>query len=101
MQYFRVCSLDAVPLGELKQFTVEGVEILVINSNGQIYCLEARCTHAGAPLVEGEVVEDVLTCPWHGSKFNIKDGTVLRGPAENPLRVFPHILKEDHIFIEL
>lgn len=101
MPYMKLCRADAVPLGELKQFTVQGIEILVINLNGQLYCLDARCTHAGAPLAEGEVTEDVVTCPWHGSKFRITDGSVVRGPAENPLRVYPHIVREDLVLVEL
>jgi nitrite reductase/ring-hydroxylating ferredoxin subunit len=101
LPYVRLCKVDAVPSGELKQFTVQGIEILVINLNSRLYCLDARCTHAGAPLAEGELTGDVLTCPWHGSKFHITDGSVIRGPAENPLRVYPYIVKEDQVFVEL
>lgn len=97
----KLCKADAVPSGELKQFTVQGIEILVINLNSQFYCLEARCTHAGAPLAEGELTADVVTCPWHGSKFHITDGGVVKGPAENPLRVYQHIVKENQVFVEL
>jgi nitrite reductase/ring-hydroxylating ferredoxin subunit len=101
MTLVKLCKIVAVSTGELKQFRVQGVEILVINVNNQFSCLDARCTHAGAPLSEGEVSGDILICPWHGSQFNIKDGSVLKGPAENPLKVYPHILKEDHVFVEL
>lgn len=101
MPYVKLCRADAVPSGELKQFTLQGTEILVINQQSRFYCLEARCTHAGAPLVEGEVTEDVLTCPWHGSQFSIKDGRVLRGPADNALKVYPHVVKEEYVFVEL
>lgn len=101
MPYVRLCRADAVPSGELKQFSVQGIEILLINLNSRLYCLDARCTHAGAPLAEGELTGDVLTCPWHGSKFHITDGSVVRGPAENPLRVYPHIVKENQVFVEL
>lgn len=101
MPYVRLLRVDAVLSGELKQFTVQGIEILVINVENQFYCLDARCTHAGAPLAEGEVTQDVLTCPWHGSKFNIKDGRVLRGPADKPLKVYPLVVKEQDVFVEL
>ncbi len=101
MTLVKLSRIATVPAGELKQFRVQGIEILVININNQFFCLDARCTHAGAPLSEGEVSGDVLTCPWHGSQFNIKDGSVLRGPADNPLKVYPYILKEDYIFVEL
>lgn len=101
MGQFKVCSLEIVPAGTMKQFYVADLEIMVINSNGQIFCLNGRCTHAGAPLAEGTLTAEVLTCPWHGSQFNIKNGAVVRGPAEKPLRVFHSTVKENFLFIEV
>jgi nitrite reductase/ring-hydroxylating ferredoxin subunit len=101
LTYVKICSLDAISPESLNQFTVNEREILVINSNGKLFCLDARCTHAGAPLAEGTVNNDVLTCPWHGSKFRITDGTVLKGPAEKELHVYPYIVKDNLLFIEL
>ncbi len=93
--------MDAVPRGELRQFNSREMEVLVINSNGRYYCLAARCTHAGAPLVEGEVSGDTLICPWHYSHFRITDGSVLQGPANKPLQVFSNTVKGDYLFIEI
>jgi nitrite reductase (NADH) small subunit len=101
MPLVKVCSRDLVPTGTLKQFYVKDCEILIINSNNEIYCLDARCTHAGAPLEEGSINSDVLTCPWHGSQFNITNGSVLKGPAEKELKKYPVTIKANIIFIEL
>jgi nitrite reductase/ring-hydroxylating ferredoxin subunit len=90
-----------VPEGELKPFSLRGVEILVVNRNGQFYCLEARCTHAGAPLAEGDLLDDVLKCPWHGSRFNIKNGVVLEGPARKSLQVYSSVIKGGYLFVEI
>ncbi len=97
----KVCSLELVPTEVLKQFYVKGQEILVVNHNGKYLCLDARCTHAGAPLAEGVLQGDVLTCPWHGSQFRILDGAVLHGPAEKPLKTYPSVVEEEVLFIEL
>ena len=93
--YVRVCGINEVPVGDFKQFIVEKKEILVVNLNGQFCGLNARCTHAGAPLGEGELSGDVLTCPWHDSLFNIKDGSVIKGPAKQSLRVYRSIIREN------
>jgi len=74
---------------------------LAVNFNGKIYCLDARCTHAGAPLAEGRLQGDVLTCPWHYSQFIITDGSVLRGPADEALKTYRVEEKENKIFIDL
>ncbi len=101
MAFVKVCSLDVVPSGTLKQFNVKDCEVLIINRDGKFSCLDARCTHAGAPLEEGSLEGNVLTCPWHGSQFRITDGAVLRGPAEKQLRTYPVAVQDGAVFIEL
>lgn len=101
MSQIKVARIDTIPVGEPKQFNIEGFEIIVINLNGQFYCLPARCTHAGAPLVEGEIRGDILICPWHGSNFRVTDGSVLKGPAERPLIVYHSIVQDNYLFVDL
>ena len=84
----------------MKQFDLKEEEILVVNLSGQFYCLEARCSHAGAPLYEGSLEDEVLTHPWHYSQFKIKNGSVLRDPAKKPLRVYRTEIKYRQIFVE-
>ncbi len=101
MTNVKVCNLENVPSGSMKQFSVDEHEFLVVNHNGHLFCLDARCTHAGAPLAEGTLEGDILTCPWHRSQFNITDGTVIRGPAEERLHVYPNIVKDNFLFAEI
>ncbi|HKV20657.1 MAG TPA: Rieske 2Fe-2S domain-containing protein [Mycobacterium sp.] len=60
------------------------VPVLVVRRDGQVFALGDRCTHRGGPLHEGEVVGDCIECPWHSSRFNLRDGHVVRGPATRP-----------------
>ncbi len=97
----RLCDKTFIPIGELRSFKVKEHEILAVNLTGKVYCLEGRCTHAGAPLAEGTIQGEVLTCPWHYSQFNVVTGDVVKGPAYKPLRVYAVTEKEDKILIEL
>ena len=101
MTQVKVCGLDVIPIGSMKQFYLAEREVLIVNLDGKFYCLDARCTHAGAPLAEGTLNEDVLTCPWHGSQFRITDGVVLRGPAEKELKAYPVTVREGFLFVEV
>jgi nitrite reductase/ring-hydroxylating ferredoxin subunit len=101
MTFYLLCRTEEVPESEIKQFTLRGKEILVINQNMKFYCLEARCTHAGAPLAEGELENGVLKCPWHGSRFKIETGEVVRGPAKKQLPIYYCTVKENSLFVEL
>jgi len=99
--FVKLSNKNSLPLGELRSFKVMGHELLVVNLSGKIFCLDGRCKHAGAPLAEGTLEGDILTCPWHYSQFNIKDGSVLRGPAYKPLKTYLVKEKESIIYVDL
>jgi nitrite reductase/ring-hydroxylating ferredoxin subunit/uncharacterized membrane protein len=58
--------------------------ILLVRRGSQIYALAETCSHLGGPLSEGKLDGDVIQCPWHGSRFSIRDGHVVDGPAVHP-----------------
>lgn len=97
----RLCEKNILPIGELRSFKIKGLEILVANVEGRIFCLDGRCTHAGSPLAEGTLNGEILTCPWHYSQFNITSGSVIRGPADKPLRRYRAEEKENSIYVDL
>ena len=49
--------------------------------SGRYYAIDDTCTHRGGPLSEGEVDGTTVTCPWHGARFDVRNGTVLNPPA--------------------
>lgn len=74
--------------GARRVVEVERVPTLLLRHGGQVYAVEAWCPHAGGPLGEGEFAGPVVTCPWHGSRFDLMDGRPLEGPASVPLRTY-------------
>jgi nitrite reductase/ring-hydroxylating ferredoxin subunit/uncharacterized membrane protein len=67
---------------ELRRVDVDGVPVLLARSRqGEVCALANTCTHLGGPLAEGSREGDTVTCPWHGSRFDIRSGAVVEGPA--------------------
>jgi 3-phenylpropionate/trans-cinnamate dioxygenase ferredoxin subunit len=88
--FMEVAKVDDVPPGSATVVDVKGVEIALINSDGNFYAIGNECTHAGASLGEGELVEPtILECPLHGSNFDITTGEPTVGPADEPVPTFP------------
>ncbi len=100
MVHLKVCIVELVPPGSMKQFVIGDLEVLVANYSGQFFCLDARCTHAGAPLAEGTLNGPIITCPWHGSQFNIINGAVVRGPAQKNLKAYSTTIADGSVFID-
>lgn len=65
--------------------------------SGVIHALEDSCTHLGAPLSQGFVSKDSITCEWHGASFDLKSGAALCAPAKDPVNVYEVRIKGDDI----
>jgi 3-phenylpropionate/trans-cinnamate dioxygenase ferredoxin subunit len=68
---------------------VEGRRIALFSVGGGYYAIDDVCPHKGGPLSEGPLSGDEVTCPWHGSRFNVKTGAVTGPPAQQGVKSFP------------
>jgi nitrite reductase/ring-hydroxylating ferredoxin subunit len=88
----RVASLDELVDGRARRVSAGGIEAFVVRNGDAIYALGVRCTHQGAPLDRGAFrftgTPLTVTCPAHGSMFDLTSGAVRRGPATHPVPAF-------------
>jgi len=70
--------------GALRAVTVGPASVLVVRRDGELLAIGDTCSHAGGPLHEGALEGDEVICPWHGSRFCVRDGSVRGGPATAP-----------------
>jgi nitrite reductase/ring-hydroxylating ferredoxin subunit len=80
---------DTVPPGSAKLVG----DAAVFNVEGRFCATQAKCTHRGGPLSEGQLDGSTVTCPWHGTQFNVTTGAVLRGPATEPIKIYRVIVE--------
>jgi 3-phenylpropionate/trans-cinnamate dioxygenase ferredoxin subunit len=64
--------------GSIKGVVVEGHEILIARAGDLYFAAADRCPHMGAKLSNGSLEGTVITCPRHGSQFDLRDGQVVR-----------------------
>jgi uncharacterized protein YbjT (DUF2867 family)/nitrite reductase/ring-hydroxylating ferredoxin subunit len=70
-------------------------EVAVFNIAGSFCATQSKCTHRQGPLSKGKLDGSTVTCPLHGSQFNVCSGEVLRGPATEPLKTYRVIVDGD------
>jgi len=85
--FVEVAKVDEIPAGKMKPCIAEGKEVLVINYDGKFYAIGRRCTHRGGDLSQGKLEGKVVTCPVHGSKFDVTTGTCISGPKIGPIKL--------------
>jgi nitrite reductase/ring-hydroxylating ferredoxin subunit/uncharacterized membrane protein len=75
--------------------------VLLLRRTGRMYAIHDRCSHRGCPLSGGKVEGESVTCPCHGSRFSLSDGSIERGPATAPQPVFEARDREGRIEVKL
>ena len=77
--------LSSLPEGAMLQGHAGGEAVLLVRRGGELFALGAFCTHYGAPLADGLLVDGTIRCPWHHACFALRTGHVLRAPARDSL----------------
>jgi len=75
---------DELQPGQLRCVVAEGTAVMLARSADGLHALSDRCSHRGGPLHEGELSGTEIKCPWHDSVFDIRDGSLIHGPAAYP-----------------
>jgi len=82
----RVGNAEDVANDGMHVFDVSSTKVNVASVAGHLYAFDDACTHRGCSLAKGKLDGTTVTCPCHGSEFDITSGAVLRGPAQQPVR---------------
>jgi len=101
MVFIKIGPVKSVPSGTMTGVNAEGKEVLVANVNGKFYAIGNKCTHMGCKVSGGKIQGENVICPCHGSTFDLKTGSVVRGPAKNPEPSFPVKIETDDIWVNV
>jgi NADPH-dependent 2,4-dienoyl-CoA reductase/sulfur reductase-like enzyme/nitrite reductase/ring-hydroxylating ferredoxin subunit len=78
-------ALTLIADGAMLSGHVDGEAALLIRRGDRLFAIGAHCTHYGAPLHDGLLVDATIRCPWHHACFSLHTGEPLRAPALDPL----------------
>ena len=86
MNFVKVAETEEILPGKMKKIMLEDKAVLIANVNGNYYAIAGRCTHRGGDLSKGSLDGNIVTCPLHGSKFDVTTGKAISGPKIALLR---------------
>lgn len=101
--------------GAIQKVKINGKELLIAKAGNEYYCTDSRCPHLSGDLTKGSIEGTILTCPVHGSQFDLKDGSVIRWTdmkglsasviklfkAPKPLKTYPVKIEGDKLLVKL
>ena len=87
-EFIIVASTSDLAPGEKMLVEYQGTPVGLFNIDGEFFAIYDVCTHDGGPLVEGDLHGEVIVCPRHGARFDVKTGAVRTLPAYAPVPTY-------------
>jgi len=83
-EFSSVLSEADLPEGRPVRAEHNGTPVLLVRPGNEVFALAETCSHLGGPLSEGNLNGEIIQCPWHSSRFSVRDGHVVDAPAVHP-----------------
>ena len=101
MPLIKAAGAGDIPLGTGLLAEMAGRRIALFNAGGAFYAIDDTCTHQGCPLSRGTLQGTAVTCPCHGSVFDLRTGEVLHPPAVKPVTAYRVVAEGQDIKIDV
>lgn len=88
--YQKIANVTDLKPGNAIVVEINGEAIALYNIDGNYYATANTCPHKGGPLGDGSIEQDVVVCPWHGWKLNVKTGI---SPVDSTVKIQTYSVK--------
>ena len=95
------CALSDLPEEGAVKVHLDGRDVCVARSRGEVYALSDTCSHADVSLSEGDVEDGTVECWLHGSRFDLRTGAPTGLPATRPVPTYPVTVVDGDVFVKL
>jgi len=99
--FVRACALAELPAQGTFAVDLNGIPLVIIQSDGEIFALQEFCTHEDVSLADGEVYDHTVECWLHGSCFDLRTGKPTGPPASKPLATYPVRVDGDDVYVSV
>jgi len=95
----RVAAFDDLVDGQARHVKIGKRDIALVRAAGEYFALSNVCRHAFAPLAEGFADGYQLMCPWHGWRYDVRDGTT--DHPDSDVRTYPVTVRDGEVFVRV
>src|SRR5437879_4000512 len=97
----KIAETKDVPPGTGKVVQADGNSIALFNVAGAFHAIDNTCPHEGGPLGEGELSGEVVTCPWHNTKFKVTTGEALGPLTDENVRHYSLTVQGNDVLVDV
>jgi nitrite reductase/ring-hydroxylating ferredoxin subunit len=94
-------DLEKLNINQMRLLHINGKRIVIARTESEYVAFDDFCTHRGGSLADGVMICGTVQCPWHGSQFDVKLGTVKAGPANDRISTYRIEVNNQKYFLQL
>jgi nitrite reductase (NADH) small subunit len=99
MGFVRVAQTTEIAPGAIREVQLAGKTLAVANVAGKFYAINNACLHRGGPLGQGSLDGILVTCPWHGWRYDVSTGKANHNQAAG-VACYPVEVRGDEVFVD-
>jgi fatty acid desaturase/nitrite reductase/ring-hydroxylating ferredoxin subunit len=100
-EWIVVPAANELSVNDVMEFVHEGNPYSVYHLDDGFYAMSNKCSHAGAKLSRGLVIDGEIECPAHNGRFNIRTGEATLSPACENMKTFPVRIENEEVQLSL
>jgi len=101
MPWTKVAKTSDIPNAQIRTFKAGEKKIAVARLEDGFFAVDDICTHAQCSLGEGAMIDHEVECPCHGSRFDVRSGSVRFLPATVPVKTYPVKVEGEEILVNV
>jgi 3-phenylpropionate/trans-cinnamate dioxygenase ferredoxin component len=99
--YLQVVEADAIAEGDIYRFEVADHPRILARVDGALHALDGICTHEDEELADGDIEDNAVWCPVHGSGFRVDTGVATNLPAVTPVSVYDLKVVDNVVYVSV
>jgi 3-phenylpropionate/trans-cinnamate dioxygenase ferredoxin subunit len=96
-----LCTKDDFNENNMLEVIHENHSYLVAKVDKEYFAVDNMCSHENSELILGCLKDKTIKCSLHGSYFDLETGKPLNEPADEPIKTYPTVIKDNNICIEI
>lgn len=101
MAWVRIAQVGELAVGQMKRVAPGDRPLLLVNAEGEHYCVDEMCSHEDYSLWFGCIKARSIKCSLHGSYFDLSTGRPLNEPADCPLQTYPVKVEAGEVWVDV
>ncbi|WP_420627709.1 non-heme iron oxygenase ferredoxin subunit [Candidatus Leptofilum sp.] len=99
-EFVKAARVGEIPPGKRIFYEFDYETVIILNVDGEFYCIADLCSHDDGPLEDGALTGHAIECPRHGACFDVRTGAVLALPATAAIPTYDVKVEDGFVFIE-